>query len=264
MPEFSVQPNPRIPFTVRHADDDLMVVEKPGMVPTQPGKGHARDTLLNGLFAAHGAALQNVGAARDWGLLHRLDRETSGLVLVALKPHVWDELREEFARRRVSKRYWAIVEGAPAKATGVIRMGIEEVVGRQKTARVSSAGKEAVTAYRVLQSKGAHSLVECKPGTGRLHQIRVHMRAIGCPVLGDTMYGGGAARERTPRLALHAWRLGFHHPATGSAMVVVAPLPDDLIGVCRRLGLRPPEPDAAPERIKPGFRPADSEDIGTK
>ena len=264
VPAPNVIPNPRVPFLVRYEDADLLVVDKPGMVATQPGKGHTRDTLLNGLFASYGAALQNLGASRDWGLLHRLDRDTSGLLLVALRLRAWDALREDFGRRRVAKRYWTIVEGAPAKGTGVIRMGIEEVTGRRKTARVSTAGKEAVTAYRVLQTKRGHSLIECKPGTGRLHQIRVHMRALGCPVLGDTEYGSGACRDRTPRLALHACRLAFRHPATGAPVDVASPLPEDLTGVCRRLGLSVPEPETGPERIETEGTAPGAEDIGTE
>src|SRR5437870_3214775 len=113
MPQFSVPPNALVPFTIQYEDDDLLVVEKPAGVVTQPGKGHARDALLNGLFERFGPRLQNLGAARDWGLLHRLDRDTSGLVVVALRPKAYDSLRAAFAARRVKKCYLAIVRGRP-------------------------------------------------------------------------------------------------------------------------------------------------------
>lgn len=239
VPELSVHPNERVPVVVRYEDEDVLVVDKPARIATQPGKGHARDTLLNGLFARYGNLLQNLGAARDWGLLHRLDKDTSGLVLVGLRPRAYDALRAAFGTRRVSKRYIAIVEGEPSKPIGIIRLPIEEVTGEMKTARIAASGKPAVTAYRALDVSKGHALVECRPQTGRLHQIRVHMRAIGCPVLGDTLYGSGAARDRTPRLALHAFMLAFHHPTTGALVEVVSPLPDDFVGAARRLGLRP-------------------------
>ena len=104
----SVEPNPRVTFRVCHEDEDLLVVEKPGRVVTQPGVGHQHDTLLNGLFASYADRLQNLGEARDFGLVHRLDRETSGLVVVALSPRAYDAMREQFAQRRVSKYYWAV------------------------------------------------------------------------------------------------------------------------------------------------------------
>src|SRR5882672_9343052 len=107
MPLLSVEPNESITFKVRYQDDDLLVVQKRAGLPTQPGKGHEADTLLNGLFARFGPLLQNLGAARDFGLLHRLDKDTSGLLIVALRPRAYDTLRDDFAARRIKKYYWA-------------------------------------------------------------------------------------------------------------------------------------------------------------
>ena len=119
---YSVEPNERVTFGLAYADEHLLVVEKPAGVPTQPGKGHQRDTLLNGLFTRYGRALQNLGARRDYGLLHRLDKDTSGLLVVALGPEAYDRLRDDFANRRVRKFYWAVCDGHPKRPTGVIKV----------------------------------------------------------------------------------------------------------------------------------------------
>lgn len=246
MATLSVEPNPKIPCRVVLDAGDVIVVEKPSGLPTQPGKGHERDTLLNGLFAAYGSRLQNLGAARDFGLLHRLDRMASGLVVVALMPRAYDALREAFAERRIDKRYWAIVFGTPSKHSGVIRASIVEgtdargrKVARVVRGRVRDA-KPAVTAYRVISSGKQASMLECRIGTGRLHQIRAHMAALGHPVAGDDIYADPGTRRMTHRLALHAFLLGFDHPVTGEPVRVVSPWPGDLRGPCLRLGLRIP------------------------
>ena len=243
MPEFSVSPNPHVPIDIRYQDEELLIVEKPAGVVTQPGKGHMRDSLMNGLFARFGNWLQNMGADRDWGLLHRLDRETSGLVLVALRPRAYESLRQAFAERRVRKRYYAIVLGAPRPSQGTIQQPILEVIGQRKTAVVSRKGQPATTAYRVCGSSSGGeppiTLLEARPATGRLHQIRVHCAAIGCPVLGDDLYGS-KAMPRVPRLCLHAAELRFTHPTARQPILATSPLPSDLRAVLRRFGL--PEP----------------------
>lgn len=241
MSTLSVEPNPRVTFRVAYRDDDLMVVEKPTGMPTQPGKGHTRDTLLNGLFATEGALLQNLGRDRDFGLLHRLDRPTSGLLLVGLRPRAYDAMREAFAKRQVKKFYWAVVAKGPANDSGVIRKPILEVEDEQKLARISPRGKPAITAYRVLQRVVGMAMVECRPLTGRLHQIRVHMESIGCPVLGDKEYAPRAPAEAARRLALHAHRLSFTHPVTGETVDVRSKWPSDLRGLLGRNGLERPD-----------------------
>lgn len=249
---WSVEPNPRVTFRVLLQDDDLIVVEKPPGLVTQPGKGHTRDTLLNGLFALEGlgAKLQNLGKARDFGLLHRLDRETSGVLVAGLRPAAYDALRAAFAERRIRKFYWAATAKTPAQETGVIRRPILEVEGEQKLARISPKGKPAVTAYRVLERSVGGSLIECRPVTGRLHQVRVHLESIGCPILGDRVYAPKAAAEAAHRLALHAHRLVFTHPTTGETVDVRTKWPSDLRNVLRRHKLgRPdfPRPGGASE-----------------
>ncbi len=247
MPTYSIEPNERVRFVVRHEDADLLVLDKPPGVVTQPGLGHERDSLMNGLFLRWGGELQNLGKARDFGLLHRLDRETSGLVLVARRASAYDALRDDFARRRVRKFYWALVAGAPASPSGVIRKPILEArEGRgdgRKLAKISRAGKPAVTAYRVVSAAPHAALLECRPVTGRLHQVRVHLEAIGLPILGDDVYAPPAVGKAARRLALHAHRLLFTHPTRGGLLDVRSPWPADLRRLLKREGL--PRPDSA-------------------
>ena len=149
MPTLSIEPNERVTFRVRHEDADLLVVEKPSGVVTQPGVGHTTDTLLNGLFAIYGTQLQNLGNARDFGLVHRLDRETSGLLAVALSRRGYDGLRAQFEKRTTRKFYWAVCKAAPSRGRGVIRLPINERVARAsrytstKTAHIGPGGKPA-------------------------------------------------------------------------------------------------------------------------
>lgn len=251
----SVQPNDAVQFRIRHEDDELLVVEKPSKLVTQPGLGHEEDTLLNGLFAKFGAKLQNLGKDRDFGLLHRLDRETSGLLVVALRGNTYDRLREMFEKREIAKYYWAVVQPAPKHQSGVIRKPIAEYEADdrrvRKLARVSSAGKPAVTAYRVLSSSNLGAVVECRAVTGRLHQIRVHMQAIGCPIVGDGLYGPRGGGGVGGRLSLHAHRLKFVHPATGGVIDIDTPWPKDMKNVLGRLRLQRPDVPASPGVERP-------------
>ncbi len=244
---FSVEPNEFITFKVRHEDEHLLVVEKPPGVPTQPGLGHDHDTLLNGLFVKHGQKLQNLGKDRDYGLLHRLDRQASGLLIIGLTAKAYDALREGFMERRIGKFYWVVVKGTPSTPQGVIDKPIAESIPRNehsiKKARISGLGKQAITAFRVLEAGRDASLVECRPVTGRLHQIRVHMELIGCPVLGDDVYAPPPIKAAAPRLALHSHRVAFVHPITGEKVDVRSVWPKDLRNLLDRFGLKRPESD---------------------
>ncbi len=251
MPNLSIEPNERINFKIRHEDDAMLIVEKQAGIVTLPGKGHDRNTLLNGLFSRYGARLQNIGRERSFGLLHRLDRETSGLLIVALSKKAYDALREAFDARTIAKYYWAVTRAAPNPAAGVIKKPILEFQGEagwdektKKLARISSSGKPSITAYRTLSSSAAAALLECRAVTGRLHQVRVHLDSIGCAILGDDLYGPVEVRHAAPRLALHAHRLAFAHPVTGVPIDVRSPFPKDLRSTLDRLNLA--RPDAAP------------------
>ena len=244
MMRYNVEPNEAIPYESRHADDHLLVVEKPTGVVTQPGKKHESSSLLNGLFCRFGNELQNLGADRNWGLLHRLDKETSGLVIVALRTRAYDHLLDQFKRRLVKKTYWAIVSGVPMPTQGVIQKPIAEIVGKRKKAVIRRDGKPSITAYRILQSANGVSLIEARPKTGRLHQIRVHMAALGHPLLGETIYAGKIALPNVPRLCLHATALSFIHPDTGHRLGIASPWPKDLRKALKRLGLSEPMSDS--------------------
>ena len=238
--------NDRVTFRLAHADDDMLVVEKRAKLVTVPGVGHDADTLLNGLMAHFGPRLAKLGAKRDWGMLHRLDRGTSGLLVVALSAEAYDGLRESFETRAVRKFYWAVCRRAPNKPSGVIKRPIVEVVKKvdkytsTKTARIGTSGKPAVTAYRVIEESVSGCLIEARPVTGRLHQVRVHLDSISSTVLGDEFYGPDVARRASSRLALHAHRVAFNHPITGEELDVHSPFPKDLRSLLTRMHLHPP------------------------
>lgn len=235
---YSVAPNERVSFAVRYEDDHLLVVDKRARLATLPGKGHAEDTLLNGLFARYGARLQNVGAAREFGLLHRLDKPTSGLVLVSLTPECYEAMSGLFRERKIAKFYYAITKRAPAKLpVGTIKRPILEVHKSMKLARVAAGGKPSLTAYRLVAQSDAAALLECRALTGRLHQVRVHLASIGCPILGDDLYANETVAGAAGRLMLHAHRLVFEHPMTGQSIDVASPLPRDFSAMLKRTGL---------------------------
>ncbi len=254
-PQLSVTPNPRISARIIHADDDFIVVSKPAGLVTQPGQGHQHDALLNGLFATHGKRLQNLGRARDFGLLHRLDRPTSGLVLVGLTAQGYDGLRAQFEARQIEKTYVTLVHGALRPPAGRVDRPIATVRrGGLKQAHLGAGrgAKTAVTEYRTLQTAGGASLVECQPKTGRLHQIRAHLAWKGGAVVGDRDYGPRAALDADFRRAtdkytifLHAGRLRFQHPVSGATLTVQAPLPAPLVAFLDTLGI------ACPRRWRP-------------
>ncbi len=268
-----IAPNERVTFAVRYEDDHLAVVEKAPGVVTTPGKGHDTDSLLNGLFARFGQQLRQLGESRDHGLLQRLDREASGLLLVALTPGCWDALREKFAERSVRKYYWAVTRRAPNQPSGVIRKPLEEFMAQRddvwiedprrrkfakvKLAKVSARGKPALTAYRTLASTHTGATIECRTLTGRLHQVRVHLDSIGCSILGDRFYGPVASRRATTRLSLHAHRIVAVHPVTGDTVDVRTRCPRDLRRAAMRLGLPPPGTFSADG-------PSDAEDSGSE
>jgi 23S rRNA pseudouridine1911/1915/1917 synthase len=262
-----IQPNPRVTFRVVFEDENVLVVEKPPRVVSMPGLGHEHDTLLNGLFASHAGRLSQMGADRSFGLMHRLDRQTSGLMLVALSHKAYDHLFEQFRRRTIGKFYWALCGKAPKEPRGVIRFRIEEYQSRsnkyatRKLARVSRSGQPALTAYRVLESNDIAALIEARPVTGRLHQVRVHLDAIGCGILGDEEYGPKTNTGAAPRLALNAHRIQFTHPVSGGAMDFSSGWPGDLKRVLKRVRLaRPDLPPLENAAHEPASDPVGEED----
>jgi 23S rRNA pseudouridine1911/1915/1917 synthase len=216
--------NARIRVQVVHEDANTLVVNKMPGVVTEPGRSHRDDSLLNGILAHDAGRLARqliqLGEARDWGLLHRLDRLTSGLVLMALDADAWTALRGDFEARRVQKTYLAVVRGDLDSEAGEISLPlIERIDAGYRVSVIDPNGKPALTRFRVRQRSGRYALVECDLVTGRLHQIRVHLASIGVIVAGDPIYDIGgrakpnAGRAKDPQLHLHAWRLSFLHPS---------------------------------------------------
>jgi 23S rRNA pseudouridine1911/1915/1917 synthase len=242
-----VEPNDRVTFAIRYEDEHMLIVEKPTRVVSQPGVGHQHDTLLNGLMAQYPKQLKNLGVNRDFGLVHRLDRETSGLMAIALTPQAYDGLRDQFENRNVRKYYWAVCHKAPREHEGVIRKPILDEIKRTsrytsvRTAKISNAGKPALTAYRVLCESDLAALIEARPVTGRLHQIRIHFSMIGAAVLGDSQYGPKKVKFGAPRLALHSHRITLSHPITGDEIDVRTKFPKDLRVLLKKLELTRPD-----------------------
>lgn len=241
-PESAAPQAEDIPLQVRYSDDWLLVVSKPPGVVTHPARGHDSGTLVNALLGL-GGPLSNSASIRP-GIVHRLDKDTSGLLLVAKDDATQEALVEAIRRREVERRYLALVRGAPASATGTI----EAPIGRHPTKRrqmaVVAGGKPSVTHYSQLAAAGDLTLLDVSLGSGRTHQIRVHLAHLGHPVLGDRSYRGYSDRARElglERPFLHAWRLVFDHPVSGDVVEVTDPLPPDLQAVLERAGFEIPE-----------------------
>jgi len=201
-----------------------------------PGPGHREHTLVNALLH-HCSTLSGIGGKERPGIVHRLDKETSGCLVVAKNDLAHRELSKQFAARAVEKIYLALVAGKLRKETGVIENKIgRHPVHRQRMSASSSRGRAAKTEFRVVRSSEQASLIECKLHTGRTHQIRVHLHHLGNPVLGDKVYAPRFAKD-FPRQMLHAWKLGFHHPRTGEWKNFQAPLPDDFNRAIAETGL---------------------------
>ena len=232
-PPVPAVPEPEnIPIVVVYEDDDILVVDKPPGLVVHPAPGHHTGTLVNALLH-HCPHLSGIGGVARPGIVHRLDQDTSGLMVVAKTAKAMASLTKAFAGHDgVAKTYLAIVHGTPSPPAG----RVENLIGRspfdrKKMAVVEKNGKLAITEYRVASRIGNLSCVECRILTGRTHQIRVHMASLGCPVVGDGVYGI-ARRDKTlspppMRQLLHAWRLSFRHPATGEMVDFEAPLPSD-------------------------------------
>jgi 23S rRNA pseudouridine1911/1915/1917 synthase len=224
-----------MPLDIVYEDADLLVVNKPAGLVVHPAPGHADDTLVNALLA-YLPALRGAGNGEKTrpGIVHRLDKDTSGLLIVAKTPRAHAALVEQMKRHEVIKRYIALVEGNVSLDQGSIDAPIgRDPRHRQQMAITVVGSREARTHFRVLRRFARHTLLELQLETGRTHQIRLHLKAIGHPVVGDSVYGSGNALKRVPlkRQFLHASQLHFHHPVTGQLLELEAPLPDDLQNV---------------------------------
>jgi 23S rRNA pseudouridine1911/1915/1917 synthase len=241
-----------IPLAIRFEDEHLIVVDKPAGLVVHPAPGNPEGTLVNALLAHCGDSLAGIGGVRRPGIVHRLDKDTSGLLVVAKTELAHRALSRDFAGRRIERAYSAFVWGVPVPTTGEISGNIgRSPRNRKKMAVVPEGrGRSAVTRYRVERRYADHAaLIECRLLTGRTHQIRVHLSHAGHSLIGDPVYGtrsgraaarlgpAGAAISAFPRQALHARLLGFTHPATGEKLRFESPLPADLAELKRNLEL---------------------------
>lgn len=230
-----------IPLQVRYSDDHLLVVSKPAGLVTHPARGHASGTLVNALLGL-GGPLSNSASIRP-GIVHRLDKDTSGLLLVAKDDATQEALVEAIRAREIERRYLTLVRGIPASATGTIEAPIGRHPAKRRQMAVVAGGKPSVTHYSQLETAGEMTLLEVSLGSGRTHQIRVHLAHLGHPVLGDRSYRGYSDKARElglERPFLHAWRLVFDHPVSGERVEISDPLPSDLRAVLDRAGFGDP------------------------
>lgn len=222
---------------ILYEDDDLIVLNKPAGIVVHPGAGNYTGTLVNGLLAHCGESLSGIGGVKRPGIVHRIDKDTSGILVVAKNDYTHVRLSEQFSQHTIERVYQAFVFGLVQKESGIVTGNIgRSSVNRQKMAIVSVGGKSAVTHYErlAIYRGGLASLVKCVLETGRTHQIRVHLTSIGHSLIGDTVYG--MVPRQAPeylrffsRQALHAGFLGFIHPRTGNRMDFEVPLPADLV-----------------------------------
>ena len=231
--EFAIPPEEvgtvaeEVPFEVRWEDPQVLVVDKPAGIVVHPGAGRKTGTLASGLLHRY-PELEGIGQEGRWGIVHRLDQGTSGLLLVARTAESFDFLTTEMAARRIHRSYLALVHGVPAMPTGTIDAPIGRDPVHPTRKKVVPDGRPARTHYRVREEFGKTALLEVDLETGRTHQIRVHLSTIGHPVVGDRSYTRRADPVRVKRIFLHAARIVFNHPVTGIETVVESPLPEDL------------------------------------
>lgn len=244
-PDAPAVPEPQaMDLTVVFEDEDLIVIDKPAGLVVHPAPGNPDHTLVNALLAHCGESLAGIGGVRRPGIVHRLDKDTSGLMVAAKTEAAHRGLAAQFAAHSLARAYRAVVWGCPDPRQGEIEGNIgRNPFDRKSMALVGRGGKPALTRYRVLSAfaAGALALVECRLATGRTHQIRVHMTSQGHPLVGDALYGRGRTRRLAllpaalrpvvagfPRQALHAYLLGFQHPTKGVELRFESSIPSDI------------------------------------
>ncbi|UCG78908.1 MAG: RluA family pseudouridine synthase [Nitrospirota bacterium] len=220
-----------------HQDEHLIVINKPPGLVMYPAAGHSHDTLMNAV-AFHAKEMASVGAPLRPGVVHRLDKDTSGLVVIALRDDSYYSLQKQFKERTITRKYLALVYRTMRNRSGSINAPIGRAISdRKKMSTRTRRAKAALTHYKVIKEFGDASLLELVLATGRTHQIRVHLSSSGHPVLGDRTYGkithlkAGSRTISVPRQMLHAETLGFVHPYTGQDIFFTSPLPEDMKGV---------------------------------
>jgi len=248
-PVACANPAQDIPLAIVHEDSHLLVVDKPAGLVVHPAAGNLDGTLVNALLHHCAGRLSGIGGVARPGIVHRIDKDTSGLLVVAKTDRAHEGLARQFAAHSLERRYLALTAGVPRLRAGVIDAPLaRSAADRKRMAIVHSGGKRAVTHYQVVRALGHAALVECRLETGRTHQVRVHLTSIGCPILGDPVYGraargAGAATALRPlleqlqfrRQALHAAVLGFSHPVTDENLRFESSLPADMMALLAAL-----------------------------
>jgi 23S rRNA pseudouridine1911/1915/1917 synthase len=226
-----------ISLDILFEDDHLVIVDKPAGLVVHPAAGHADGTLVNALLHHCRGQLSGIGGVQRPGIVHRIDKDTSGILVVAKSNVAHEGLAKLFATHDIERRYFAIVSGVPAPPAGTVRTQIgRSTTNRKKMAVLpENKGKHAVTHYRLIEGLGKASLVQCTLETGRTHQVRVHMAHIGHPLIGDSVYSNrqnpyriGPNQSKFERQALHAASLGFIHPISGETLRFESSLPEDM------------------------------------
>lgn len=238
-----------IPLDILYEDRDLIAVNKPAGMVVHPAAGNPDRTLVNALLA-HAGRLSGAGGATRPGIVHRLDKGTSGVMICAKNDFAHNALSRQFADRVVDKLYLALVTGRPTPSSGLIDRPIGRHPTQRKKMTVDAPSRPSQTEYRVLKERDGLCCVECRPLTGRTHQIRVHLQSLGCPVLMDDLYGGvrparrlggklGELVQGLSRPALHARQISFLHPREDRKMRLTAPVPKDMRTFLEYLGCAP-------------------------
>ncbi len=225
-----------IPLLVVYEDEDMLVVNKPQGMVVHPAPGNYTGTLVNALLAHCGDSLSGINGEKRPGILHRIDKDTSGLLLVAKNDMAHQSLAEQIKEHSLTRAYMALCHGGFKEETGTVRLPIgRHPIDRKKMTVTYRNSKEAVTNYKVMERLGSYSLVECRLETGRTHQIRVHMTHMGHPIVGDPVYGVKKENFSLNGQLLHAYQVGFIHPRTGEYLEFSAPLPEHFEKVLKRL-----------------------------
>ncbi len=225
-----------IELDVIFENDDLMIINKKAGMVVHPAAGHNSGTLVHAALA-HAPAMEGVGGERRPGVVHRLDKDTSGLILMAKNDKTHHYLQDQFRNRTVKKTYLAIADGAPPTPVGRIEAPIGRDPSHRKKMAIVSAqkGREAVTQYRVIESYKHHSVIEAQPLTGRTHQIRLHLAFLECPITGDRIYGHRSVTLDVERHMLHAYKIEIVLPGEDSPRTFEAPIPEDMSDALKQL-----------------------------
>jgi len=233
-----------IPLPIVYEDDHLLVVDKPAGLVVHPAAGNRDGTLVNALLHHCGGSLSGIGGVARPGIVHRIDKDTSGLLVVAKHDKAHEGLAKQFADHSIDRRYLAIVSGVPRQAEGSVDAPLARSAQNRKKIAIVAKGKRAVTHWKRLELLNDAALVECRLETGRTHQVRVHMASIGHPLVGDPVYGRGKSAHRKllnqldfKRQALHAAHLGFIHPVTKGHLSFDSALPSDMQELFTALGV---------------------------